>query len=400
MAYTPSQPTRHLAALIAAGILISIACYSAAQAYTDQVARSGAPEDLKRACGLAPWNSDYALWYARAESGDPGPTLRRAVELNSYNAAAWIDMGLHAELAGDLAGAEHALLIAANRDRTFQPAWTLANYYCRRQRRADFAIWTSRAASMLHDDPKPLFELCRQASDDSRFILNEALPATEPILRAYLEYLVARNLWEDSAEVAGRLIEMAKPADAAPLLAYCDIVINAGQSAAHLLPSAYQVWNALCERKIVPYSPLNAARGSLTNSTFTYPTLDHAFDWRILPNLPGVEQTFTAPGWRINLSGNQAEHCVLLLQFVPAVKRARYQLRTRMPGDRVPGLAWHAVDALTGDEIAATDEDSDTLDFRSPSSLLRLSLEYHRRRGTVRSEASVRLENVELVRLP
>ncbi|HEY6393342.1 MAG TPA: hypothetical protein VIX89_18815 [Bryobacteraceae bacterium] len=393
----PKRATR-FAALLALALFFVIAVYSATGLEAYFLASSGLHEDIARAIQLSPWNSAYALDYARSETEESGAMLQRAVRLSPYNAAAWMDIGMRFELAGDHSAAERALLEAAQRDRTFQPAWTLANYYCRRQNPREFATWMRRAAIMSYEDPKPLFELCRRASDDQKFILDEALPSTGRILRAYLEYLVARNLWEDAAPVAGRLTAAANSADAPALLAYCDVVLEAGRPAAHLLPSARHVWNSLCERKILPYSPIDERRSSITNSTFSNPTVDHAFDWRIVPNLTGVEQGATGPGWRIALNGKQAEHCVFLMQFIPSVPGAHYQLRSRLTTAGLApqnGISWRVADAISGTDIA-----SGARGIQATSALLRLSLEYHRAPGTVRAEGTVNIEDVEWVKLP
>jgi tetratricopeptide (TPR) repeat protein len=398
----PKRATQ-FAALLALALFLVVAAYSGVDFEAYFLAKSGVREDIARAMQLSPWNSEYALNYARSENGDSGATLERAVRLSPYNAAAWMDIGMRFELRGDHAAAERALLEAAQRDRTFQPAWTLANYYCRRQNLREFATWMRRAAAMSYEDPKPLFELCRRASDDRKFILDEALPSTGRILRSYLEYLVARNLWEDAAPVADRLSTAAVRMDAPVLLAYCDVVLEAGRPAAHLLPSARRVWNSLCERKILPYSPIDERRSSITNSTFSNPTVNHAFDWRIVPNLAGVDQGPTGPGWQITLNGKQAEHCIFLMQFIPSVPVARYQLRIRMTTSGLAeqnGIVWHAADGISGTSIARAAQQAGVVNFQATSPLVRLSLEYHRIPGTVRAEGAVSIQDLELVKLP
>jgi tetratricopeptide (TPR) repeat protein len=400
---THSNRATQFAAVLALGLFLVVAAYSAVDLEAYLLASNGVHEDIARAMQLSPWNSAYALNCARSETEDSGALLRQAVRLSPYNAAAWMDIGMRFELAGDHTAAERALLEAAQRDRTFQPAWTLANYYCRRQNLREFATWMRRAAAMSYDDPKPLFELCRRASDDQKFILDEALPSSGRILRSYLEYLIARNLWEDAAPAADRLSAAAGRIDAPVLLAYCDVVLEAGRPAAHLLPSTRRVWNSLCERKILPYAPIDEHRGSITNSTFSNPTVNHAFDWRIIPNLQGVDQVPTGPGWQITLNGKQAEQCVFLMQFIPSVAAARYQLRIRMTTSGLAeqsGIAWRATDAISGTSIAVAPQQAGVFNFQATSALVRLSLEYHRVPGTVRAEGTASIQDLQLVKLP
>jgi hypothetical protein len=84
----------------------------------------------------------------------------------------WIAEGLAAEEARDYAHAERALLEAARIDRQYLPAWTLANFYFRRNDPEHFWPWARHAARMAYDDRAPLVRLAHEFEPDPRRILD------------------------------------------------------------------------------------------------------------------------------------------------------------------------------------------------------------------------------------
>src|SRR5712691_5586271 len=103
----------------AASALIAVACIAAAYfalrfAYAEYLFRSGAPPKIEHAAALVPLSAEYQ---ARARQ------LERAVRLNPYFPAAWMELGLRAEAEGEVGKAEAALLEAARVDKTFEPRW-------------------------------------------------------------------------------------------------------------------------------------------------------------------------------------------------------------------------------------------------------------------------------------
>ena len=78
-----------------------------------------------------------------ARTGDP---LESTVELGLFA------LGLAKERAGDFEGAARDLLRAAEVDRQYLPAWTLANFYFRRGDRPAFRNWVRRSAELAPGD--------------------------------------------------------------------------------------------------------------------------------------------------------------------------------------------------------------------------------------------------------
>ena len=158
----------------------------------DYLYRSG---QVEKALAWAPGNSEY--WMAAAGlRDDPREALRRAVELNPYEARGWVRLGLAEEMEGNLAEAERCLLEAARRSLKFEPRWALTNFYFRRGRTEEFRMWAGEAARMSYGDPAPLFDLCRQVG-------RCAMPELE-----YARFLAGRGEADEAAEI---LLGMEKP---------------------------------------------------------------------------------------------------------------------------------------------------------------------------------------------
>src|SRR5690242_16815482 len=121
---------------------LAVASYwSCRLAWADQLSRSADPVSVARAVRLAPGNEEFHLRVARAldkRGEDPTLALESAAALNPFDAGVWMRLGLRAEMRGDFDGAERDLLQAARISRQFEPRWTLANYYLRRNDPASF----------------------------------------------------------------------------------------------------------------------------------------------------------------------------------------------------------------------------------------------------------------------
>jgi tetratricopeptide (TPR) repeat protein len=132
-------------------------------AVADLSARRNQTDSTRLAMRLMPANAAYPAQLAEElyASDPPGAELllQKAVKLNRYDAASWIQLGLLSEAGNDLPQAEKSLLQAASADSTFLPSWSLANFYFRQQNAARFWYWAQRAAQMVPDDATALFRL-------------------------------------------------------------------------------------------------------------------------------------------------------------------------------------------------------------------------------------------------
>ncbi len=112
--------------------------------YADLVFRLNTLPDVRRATEIEPGNANWRVWLSELlerEGGDPKSALLAAAQLKPADSAAWIRLGLRAELEGDQIRAEHYLLNAAAADKLYEPRWTLANYYFRQRRMDRFWPW-------------------------------------------------------------------------------------------------------------------------------------------------------------------------------------------------------------------------------------------------------------------
>jgi hypothetical protein len=229
-----------------------------------------------------------------AEAAYLAGDFARAVALNPRHSRAWIAQGLAAESRGDRAAAEAALLRAAAVDRSYLPAWTLANFYLRAGGREEFWRWSRRAAEMAYE-PDALFALLWRVSGDGAEILERAIPESGAARRAYLAFLARTGRAAAAGTLPAEILARPRPGDDALLLDYCDAAIAAG-----LAREAALIWNAVGSR----------ARG-------------RCFDWRI-PRVPGAAVSFDPVSGEltVSLSGKQPETCDLAEKYEPVESAA------------------------------------------------------------------------------
>jgi tetratricopeptide (TPR) repeat protein len=156
--------------------------------------------------------------------------LCAALRLNPRLASAWMYLGLDAEAEGHLPEAEADLLQAARIDRQYLPAWTLANFYFRRDDPAQFWVWAGRAA-LLIDDPRPLLRLT-DAFEASPQRVATRLGGRAPLLRAYLDLLIGAERLDSAQEIARMLLARHEPSDQARLADFAARLRRAGISEA------------------------------------------------------------------------------------------------------------------------------------------------------------------------
>ncbi len=398
-----SDIVRHFTALLALASLGTAAYWTLRLAYADRLFHTGVSAAVVRARELAPGNATY---FTAADDFSERPVLEAAVALDPFYAHGWIELGLSAELAGDTVRAEHLLLKAARVDKTYEPRWTLANFYFRRGDRQGLWRWAKKALEISYQDQTPLFLLCWRMSSDPAEILRGAIPPQPRFLAQYLNFLIQReNL--DAAEAVGDLLApQAGEAETPVLLLYCDRLLQKGRDR-----SALRFWNALCLRHRIDRQPLQPGSGvSLTNGDFSAVPLETAFDWR-LQRAEGI--AFVVPagpvaGLRASFSGKQPEAVRVLEQVLPLVPSRRYRLRFSYRTEGVApgsGLQWEVARLTGGGEWSAGSADlyseswkQEEFDFTTLPDMGsgRLALSYRRALGTTRIEGSVWLRKVSL----
>jgi len=403
---------RHLAGLAVLAALTAGVYWSIRLAWADYLFRTDAEASIRQAVRLAPWNAEYHARLAAIleGSGDAGAEseLRKAVEANPRLASGWVELGLRAEHAGDVARAEACLLRAARADRTYSTLWTLANFYFRHEQPEKFWPVVHRAleiGDVQAYDPAPLFRLCWKLSRDPDTILERAIPDVGAVESRYLQFLVRENLAPAAEHVTERVVALSGDHDLGSVLEYCDRLIAEGDA-----ERAIHAWNALCWRTLHGYKPLQPEAGiSLTNANFSEEPAGHGFDWR-LPAIDGVtvERGGLPPRLWIMLDGQEPENCDLLEQVLALVPGSKYRLRFRYQTDGLPapsGVRWRLMDFAAHAEIpsdaadlSSEPEASAVIRFTAPVGvrLARLVLAYRRVPGTVRIEGRVSVSEIAL----
>lgn len=162
------------------------------------------------------------------------------------------------------------------------------------------------------------------------------------------------------------------------------------------------MWQALSTARWIPFSTPDPDR-PLTNGNFAA-LFGHGFDWVIL-NSPGVSLTppGTARGAEIELSGDQAESCTLLQQWVAIGPDRRYRLQWNVDyssfSSAPSGMAWHVRGPklnLQSPDLRA--DERPVWDFDTPpdTRIGLLTLEYKRPLGETKARGDLALKTVSL----
>ena len=401
-------PRYVIAGLATAGLAVAgfwtvlIAC---ADYYASQTTVAG----TEKALALMPGRSSYYYQLALLVTGrDPDRAVRalhRAVALTPGDYLSWIELGLHAEMDGDIRQAERDLSRAAEVDNEFLPKWTLANFYSRRGDEARFWLWAKPAAQMLYGDPLPLFRLCGAVAEDGKLLDRLEIRSPE-IQAAYISYLLNRKRADLAKAAAPRLIEWGRPENVPLLLAVCDQLLSGGD-----VDGALAIWNSMAAKKSISSPPfLPEAKQVFASDSFTAPALSQGFDWR-LPSLEGlsVSREESPAGLRFSFSGRQPEECEPLSRLVPIQEGAGYEFGIRYRTEGIQpntGLILRITDATSGALLAASgslaseNDATAALSFTAPAGcrLARIALAYKRAAGTIRIEGSIALREAALKR--
>jgi hypothetical protein len=359
------------------------AWWSIRLARADAAFRRHTIADVARAVELAPENGEYLATLAlQAEYGgqDSGPILEEIARLNPRASAPRIQLGLAAELRGDPNQAERWLQEAFSVDRQFETRWTLANFYFRQGRPAEFWTWLRSALEMSDGDRAAVFDLCWQMTGNGQEILDRAIPERREVAASYLLYVLEHHRQMAIAGAATELAKMRVPDDSPLLYAATDTLLDGGQAR-----EAADLWQALG----------NSPPSGITHPNFEEPRTGHGFDWIFLET-PGVTHQFLE-GHRIRFSGQQPESCELLRQTLGGLHPgASYTLRWEARTQGIPsptGLEWK-ITGRTGAVAVSEDWSSGKMAFTPDSDHALLVLAYRRPEGQVRTEGSVDLRRV------
>jgi hypothetical protein len=377
-------------------------------AVADLSARRNQPDSTRLAMRLMPANAAYPAQLAEElyASDPPGAKLllQKAVKLNRYDAASWIQLGLLSEAGNDLPQAEKSLQQAVSADSTFLPSWSLANFYFRQQDVARFWDWARRAAQMVPEDATPLFRLAWYVDPNAGEIENRLQMKRPAVEGQFVNFLLTQGDPEAVTEAASHLLQTTNKEGSETLLGACDWLLE------HRRPDlALGLWNGLATR--TSYGSLGAD-SPVTNGDFGKSPLSHGFDWH-LPTVEGVSSFLNANPNTLGFefSGNEPDSFLLLSQTAPVHGKKNYALTVDYGTSGIPpgsGVVWQVTDAGTGAILAKTTSLSSehggeqrgtvTTCFATPEAtgFVNLSLVYQRQPGTVRVEGKLALKAVRL----
>lgn len=382
-----AESARRVAGWILASALLLAAYWSVRLSRADWLDHQGWRGALQLASALAP---DHAG--LRAELSDwPG-----AVARNRYDSASWIRLGLEAEAGGDQISAERYLQRAAEFDRLFDPRWTLANYYFRRQAWMPFWTWARAAAETSPQPPLALYQLCHEATPDMEQIFERVIAGERRLLEGYLYWVQTQDDLVGIRAVASRAIDLAGPEQRGALAACTSRILQLGAPA-----DALRLWNRMLAVRLFPFERLDPGNGvSLTNGDLRQPLRGETFNW-VLHGVDGVISRHDGGGVRFEFSGSQAGHCNLLTQNLAVLGGRRYRLRCRYRTsgiERGAGPAWAVAEFATGEPLAAESWSETSMEFVTATrvEVVPLELVYRRMPGTTRINGVLWLENVRL----
>ncbi len=373
-------------------------------AAADLSARRNQTEATRLAMRLMPANAAYPTQLAdELYASDPSEAkslLLKAVKLNRYDAASWVQLGLLSEAGNDLPQAEHALLQAASVDSTFLPSWSLTNFYFRRQNDARFWYWARKAAQMVPDDATPLFRLAWYVNPNAQEIENRLEMNRPAVEGQFVNFLLTQGDPEAVTEAASHLLRTSNRESTETLLGACDWLLERKRP-----DLALALWNGLATRTSYPWLGPDSP---VTNGNFGKSPLSHGFDWHLKP-VEGVSSFLNenpnALGFEF--SGEEPDSFLLLNQTAPVHGKTTYALTVDYGTAGIPagsGLVWQVTDARTGALLARTaslaSEQGGTVTScfttTEETGFVNLSLLYQRQPGTVRVEGKLALKAVRL----
>lgn len=355
-------------------------------AIADTISRRETVGTISRAIALE-WpvpDAELELTLAEVDPQHAREALDLAAKANPQSSAVWIALGLLEEAGGEPSHAEHSLKRAAQVDRQYLPAWTLANFYFRRADRDQFWGWADRAAALVYDDFRPLLGLADQFEPDPGRMLAHFHDARR-LRPTYLDFLIGAKRLDAAQQVAREMAE--DRANDPYLIALADRQLRAGNALA-----AIELWNIASGFPVIDPS----ARRILTNGDLRRAPLNLGFDWRV-GQIDGVFQTWKPSELIFTLSGSQPEACVLLQQTID-LPRGHFRLRFDYlsPDGSTTGVRW-ALDNSEGPPIESGSRWMEgTFDLPRVEGLRDLKLTYRREPGTTRTEGRIELRNLRL----
>jgi hypothetical protein len=395
-----------LLTLCGAGIIIY---YSVVFAKADSLYRENTPASLKEAVLLVPGNAEYhaiLAEYVEEAGGNPDNEFAAATQISPRESRFWIRRAFRAEVEQNFQNSERFLREALKIDTGFAPRAALMNYYFRRQNIPKFRKAAQLALQTAYSDRQPIFRLCF-AVDDNLAATRSLLPPGHRPLVELLAFLMESGRLAQAAELDSAVASEADPQDVGLLLDYIE------QQTGKNDPSAVAVWNALCVRHLVPFSPLSPGQGAIVTNGDFEGTLHRGFDWKLgAANGVAISHNY-AGGESVELNGKQPGFVALMEQQIPVTAGKSYSISWKYQLDGAPGdtgLRWvvkkGVLDAAIGELVAespsfeANSQQGQFAFTADHTGIDRLRLQYQRASETIRWRGTLQLRHISAAGIP
>lgn len=308
---------------LAASAALGLAGLRHASAHAAETAAD--PRDLRVALARDPGHAGLLRQAGRLallemDFDGAGRFYRAALQRRPYDADAWLELAFVFEARGDLQEGEAAALkSAALAPRSTRALLAAANFFARQDRwERAFGLFRRAAAADPRGAAPLALEACWQGAPDRGRILTQALPESAAAYEIYLQFLSAREAWDEAEGV----VDWARAKGLVPgqeaLLTFVDALIAARRPA-----QALRIWSSI-------RGPVSDAGNLIVNANFSGPMLNAGFDWLYAP-APGVELVFDqeAGGARslaVRFTGQENPDYGHLRQRVPVRPGASYRL--------------------------------------------------------------------------
>ncbi len=393
--------------LLIAGAIAG-AYYSSILARASYLFAEDTAASIPAAVELVPYKSEYVARLAAWHKYERIPLLKKATELNPFDYDSLIQLGLISEMSqGDPKSAETYFLKAAAVNHMYEPKWTLTNFYFRMQNAGEFFRWANETLKISPYDGAPVFtQMWLMSQDASR--LSAVVPDRPRSLVQYTWFLSNSQQYSAIPPIIQRLVRVVGHDDPRGwgrddlIASSIDHVLASGD-----VHTALQIWSTLRDGRWINQG-VPDANHPLTNGDFRLTFYRHGFDWAP-SDAEGVhiDQFPNEPSIDISLSGDQAEHCELMHQYVAVEPGFLYKLTWNAEGQGIPagsGVSWHLRPANrdVGVDLVSTDllNKPQSWEFVAPPNIngFLLTLEFNRALGHVRPTGHITLRSVAMER--
>lgn len=326
-----------VARIIAALIFVALSIWISKTLVAEQFSRTPTVRNLQLAARLDPRNSEYHLRLSRLYEynlSDIDPTraqsqARRAIELNSYDPQAWLDLGATLEFQGKTWEAEACLRKADFLAPQLPPVqWALGNFFLLHGN-IDEAFRHFRV--VLKGSGRfnqALFDTAWKASGNGEKILAELIPQNIDTEFDYLNYLVAHQHYDETRGAWKRIVSSSAQFEPARAGYYLQGLITARRPG-----EAYAAWSDLRAKGLIPPTYEQTAQNLIINGDFEQPLLGMGFDWEIIQNddvyVSTDQTTFHSPSHSITIQflGKQNLNFLHFGQIVKVEPGRSYRLQ-------------------------------------------------------------------------